>query len=81
MIFSANYFGMDEDKGGVEGERILDRIAVVPFDEWQDMSAEEFAMKQKRFKQVVDGLRKPTELLIGEIGDFLRTEDFSKKTS
>ena len=56
MIFSANYFGMDEDKGTVDGEKTLDRIAVVPFGEWSDMSVNDFAAKQKKFKTIVDDL-------------------------
>ena len=79
MIFSANYFGMDEDSAAVDGERILDRIAVIPFDEWGEMSANEFASKQKRFKQVVDKPDKPTEYLIGDIGDFIRSQEFHDK--
>ena len=79
MIFSANYFGMDEDTAAVDGERILDRIAVIPFDEWGETSANEFASKQKRFKQVVDKPDKPTEYLIGDIGDFIRSQEFHDK--
>ena len=79
MIFSANYFGMDEDSGAVDGERILDRIAAIPFNEWEDMTATEFASKQNMFKQVVDKPDKPTEYLIGEIGDFIRSREFLDK--
>ena len=79
MIFSANYFGMDEDAGALDGERILDRIAAIPFGEWDDMAANDFAAKQRRFKAVVDSPEKPTEFLIGEIGDFIRSEEFSMK--
>ena len=78
-IFSANYFGMDEDKGLVDGEKILDRIAAIPFQEWDDMPAVEFVHKQNNFKKVVDNPAKPTELLIGEIGDYLRSEEFAEK--
>ena len=33
MIFSVNYFNMDEDSGSIDGERILDRMAAIPFEE------------------------------------------------
>ena len=79
MIFSANYIGFDEDTGDLDGERILDRIAVIPFAEWDDMPAGEFAAKQKKFKEVVDCPKKPTEFLIGECGYFIRSEEFHKK--
>ena len=79
IIFSANYFGMNEDAGNLDGERILDRVAVIPFQEWEDMPANEFAEKQQRFKKVVDDPQMPTELLIHEIGDFIRSEEFQEK--
>ena len=83
VIFSANYFGMDEVAGttdGVDSERCLDRISVIPFSEWDDIPAEEFAAKQRMFKQVVDNPEKPTEFLIGEVGDFIRSEEFKNKS-
>ena len=43
------------------------------------MPASEFVAKQKKFKEVVDSPKKPTEFLIGEIGDYLRSNDFSDK--
>jgi hypothetical protein len=70
---------MDEDASSQDGERIMDRIAVIPFGEWEDMSANEFANKQKKFKEVVDNPEKPTEYLIGEIGDFIQSDEFSRK--
>lgn len=79
MIFNANYFGMDEDAGTLDCERILDRVAAIPFVEWEDMPANEFAANQKMFKLVVDNPDKPTELLIGEIGDFIRSTQFAEK--
>ena len=78
-MFSANYFGMDEDKGTVDGERTLDRIAAVPFGEWSDMSVNDFAAKQNKFKTIVDNPTKPTEFVIGEMGDYLRSEEFKEK--
>ena len=78
MIFSANYIGVGEDSGVLDGERILDRIAAIPFREWGDLNATEFAEKQTRFKKIIDDPAKPTELLIGEIGDFLRSEEFKR---
>ena len=57
----------------------MDRIAAIPFAEWGDIPADEFSRKQKRFKQVVDNPEKPTEFVIGEIGDYLRSEEFSSK--
>ena len=79
MIFSANYFGMDEDKGTVDGERTLDRISAVPFAEWSDMSVNEFASKQNKFKTIVDNPTKPTEFVIGEMGDYLRSKELKEK--
>ena len=70
---------MDEDKGTVDGERTLDRIATVPFDEWNAMSVSLFAAKQRKFKSVVDDPTKPTEFVIGEMGDYLRSEEFKEK--
>ena len=67
LIISANYFSMDEDVGTVDGERVLDRIAAIPFSEWDDLPAAEFARLQKKYKLVVDSPDKPTEFLIGEI--------------
>ena len=79
MIFSANYFGMDEDKGTVDGERTLDRIAAVPFGEWTDMSVNEFAAKQNKFKKIVDNPTKPTEFVIGEDGRLLEIRGIQRK--
>ena len=79
IIFSANCFGMDEDTGKVDEERVLDRIGAIPFSEWEDVPAAEFASMQKRFKEVVDNPEKPTEFLIGEIGQFLRSDEFMVK--
>ena len=75
MIFSANYLGVDEDKGAVDGEQVLDRICVIPFVEWGDMLIDDFTRMKKEFKEVVDDDEKPTEYLIGEIGDYLGCED------
>ena len=63
VIFSANYFGMEEGASHCDEERVLDRIAVIPFSEWADMSASEFTERQKKFKSVVDDPEKPTEFL------------------
>ena len=76
LIFSANYFGMNE---AIDGERVLDRIAAIPFEEWGDLPAAEFAAKQRKFKDVIDRPDKPTEFLIGEIGDFIRSQEFCEK--
>ena len=65
---------MDEDDGRLDGEQILDRIAAIPFVEWEDMPPSEFARLQAAFKKVVDDPIRPTELLIGEIGDYLLTD-------
>ena len=70
---------MDEHKGSEDGERILDRVAAIPFVEWEEMSANDFAAAQERFKKVVDSPEKPTTLLIGEIGDFIRSPEFKEK--
>ena len=73
MIFSAKYFNLDEDSGSIDGDRILERISAIPFEEWNDVPAQEFASKQNLFEKVVYNPEKQTVLLIGEIGDFLRT--------
>jgi hypothetical protein len=44
-----------------------------------DIPPAEFALKQRQFKAVVDSEEKPTELLIGEIGDFLLSDEFIQK--
>ena len=62
----------------VKDDKFLERITE-GFSEWEDMAANEFARKQKRFKEVVDDPEKPTEFLMGEIGDFLRSDLFSQK--
>ena len=80
IIFSANYFGVDENTGSEDGERILDRVAAIPFVEWDEMPATEFSNKQDHFKKVVDNPDKPTTLLIGEIGDFLMSVEFKDKS-
>ena len=77
-IFSANYFGFD-DAVTVDGERIGDRISVVPFEEMVEMNPAQFAASQKRFKEVLDSEEKPVTLLIGEIGDFLLSAEFKEK--
>ena len=73
MIFSAKYFNLDKDSGSIGGDRILERISAIPFEEWNDVPAQEFASKQNLFEKVVYNPEKQTVLLIGEIGDFLRT--------
>ena len=73
IIITANYFGLEE--GNLDGERILDRLSVIPFVEWDEMSPSEFTRRQKRFKKVIDDPQKPTEFLIGEIGN---TFNYSK---
>ena len=79
MIFSAKYFNLDEDSGSIDGDRILERISAIPFEEWNDVPAQEFASKQNLFEKVVYNPEKQTVLLIGEIGDFLRTQEFFDK--
>jgi uncharacterized C2H2 Zn-finger protein len=81
IIFSANYISIDEDSGNKDGETIMDRISVIPFEEWEDCSAQEFATKQIAFKKVVDSPEKPTELVIGEMGDFIGSAEFINKRS
>ena len=44
-----------------------------------DLTPAEFARKQKQFKAVIDAEEKPTELLIGEVGDYLLSEEFKEK--
>ena len=78
MIFSANYFGFD-DVVTIDGERTGDRIAAIPFQELPDIPPAQFSAKQREFKKVVDSEEKPVELLIGEIGDFLLSDEFIEK--
>ena len=79
MLFSANYFGFDDDVETKDGERTGDRICATPFEEMVDMTPAEFAARQKRWKAVVDSDQKPTELVIGEIGDYLLSDEFVEK--
>ena len=51
-------------------------MSVIPFSEWDDIPAEEFATKQTYFKQVVDSPEKPTEFLIVDIRMFIRSAEF-----
>ena len=78
MICSANYFGFD-DVSTIDGERTSDRICAIPFGEMGDMTSFEFASRQRQFKAVIDSNLRPTELVIGEIGDYILTEDFLEK--
>jgi hypothetical protein len=78
-LFSANYHGFDDDVETKDGERTGDRICAIPFEEMVDLPPAELAAKQKRWKAVVDSDEKPTELVIGEIGDFLYSEEFIEK--
>ena len=75
---SANYFSMDENASS-DAERTCDRLSVIPFQEWSSMPAAEFARRQGAFKAVVDSEVKPTEFLIGEIGDFINSQEFLDK--
>ena len=58
MMFSANYFGFD-DNVTKDGERTGDRIAAIPFQEMPDIPPHEFLAKQRRFKAVIDSEEKP----------------------
>ena len=78
MLFSANYFGFD-DVVTSDGERISDRICAIPFQDLPDMSPAEYVSRQKRFKTVIDSEEKPMEFIIGEMGDFILSEEFMTK--
>ena len=78
-LFSANYFGFDDDVERKDGERTGDRICAIPFEEMIDLAPADFAARQRRWKAVVDSEEKPTELVIGEIGSFLYSEEFLEK--
>ena len=41
-------FNMDEDSGSIDGERILDKIATITFEELEDIPAQEFDSKADR---------------------------------
>ena len=78
VIFSANYFGFD-DVVTSDGERISDRISAIPFQDLPDISPAEFASRQKKFKTVIDSEEMPVEFLIGEMGDFVLSDEFLAK--
>lgn len=78
MMFSANYFGFDDNET-MDGERTGDRISAIPFQEMPDIPPHEFLEMQRKFKNVVDSEEKPVELLIGEIGDFVLSDEFGEK--
>ena len=78
-MFSANYFGFDDDVETKDGERTGDRICAIPFEEMIDMAPAEFSARQKRWKAVVDSEKKPTELVIGEMGDYILGQEFLDK--
>ena len=78
-MFSANYFGFDDDVETKDGERTGDRICAIPFEEMIDMAPAEFSARQKRWKAVVDSEKKPTELVIGEMGDYILSQEFLDK--
>ena len=78
VFFSANYFSMDEEATS-DSERTCDRLTVIPFQEWGFMPAAEFSRRQSLFKSVVDCETKPTELVIGELGDFINSQEFLVK--
>ena len=78
MMFSANYFGFDDNET-IDGERTGDRISAIPFQEMPDIPPHEFLEMQRKFKNVVDSEEKPVELLIGEIGDFVLSDEFGEK--
>ena len=78
IIFSANYFGFD-DVVTSDGERISDRICAIPFQDLPDITPAEFASRQRKFKAVVDSEEKPVEFVIGEMGDYVLSEEFLAK--
>ena len=69
---------MEEGNNNFDEERVLDRISAVSFSEWEDIATNEFARKQKRFKEVAFAPEKPTKFLVGKIGDFLRSDLFTQ---
>ena len=60
-------------------ERTTDRISVIPFTEWGTMDTTEFTEKQGRFNSLMASTERPTEYIIGEIGDFIMSEEFATK--
>ena len=78
VLFSANYFGFD-DVVTSDGERISDRICAIPFQDLPDMSPTEYVSRQKKFKAVIDSEEKPMEFIIGEMGDFILSDEFMSK--
>ena len=81
IMISCNYLGFQELSGGakdgIDPERVADRLSVIPFSELHStVSTTNYAEAQARFKAVLDDPRKPTEYVIKEIGDYIRSEEF-----
>ena len=79
VFFSANYFAMDEEATS-DSERTCDRLSVIPFQEWEFMPASEFSRRQNLFRSVVESEVRPTEFVIGEIGNFINSSEFKEKS-
>ena len=77
-MFSANYFGFD-DVVTSDGLRISDRICAIPFQDLPEIAPAAFALMQRKFKAVIDSDEKPMEFVIGEMGDFLLSDEFLEK--
>ena len=78
IIVSCNYFGCEETRTS-DGERMTDRIASIPFQEWGHMEPAEFSGKQRAFNNVMSNNEKPTEVVIGDFGNFICSEEFLEK--
>ena len=79
VFFSANYFAMDEEATS-DSERTCDRLSVIPFQGWEFMPASEFSRRQNLFRSVVESEVRPTEFVIGEIGNFINSSEFKEKS-
>ena len=77
IFFSANYFSMDGIASS-DGERTCDRLAFIPFGEMAQITAEELCRRQELFMKVVSNSHRPTELVIGELGNYIVSEEFKE---
>ena len=77
---SCNYFDFDEDENsGEDQERTTDRMFVIPYEQPGLLSIAEVNRRKAKFVAVMEDKRRPTELVCGELGDFVRSKEFLEK--
>ena len=84
-MITANYFSFDEGRleensGKTDAERTVDRMAVIPFKNQPNMTIAEANEKRQQFAAVMSEPIRPTEFVIGVIGDFIRSDEFRRGT-